>query len=73
MTNAEVRTASFKDVKAEVLQYAVYQRGPSDTSGYERDREWRREARSARGWEALADALPLNHKLRSAIELRVGW
>lgn len=73
MSNTESKASSFKATKEQALQCAVYHRGPCDTSGMERDREWRKEVRSARGWAALAEALPMGHKMRSTIALRAGW
>ena len=48
---------TIRGFKQEVLMQTVYQRGPGDTSGHERDVEWRKAVRKAKTWDALTDAV----------------
>ena len=66
---------SFAETKAHCCShaFAVHQRGPNDTSGFERDRAWRAEVRRARGWVQLYEALPYAHPLRRMVEERACW
>lgn len=43
--------------KAAVLTQTVYQDGPGDISGHERDKTWRQAVRKAKTWGALTDAV----------------
>ncbi len=62
---------SFHAVKALCWSAAIYQRGPNDTSGHQRDQEWRADVRRARGWAQLSEALPIGHPLRRMVDARV--
>ena len=46
-----------RSYKAAILAQNVYQRGPGDTSGHERDVAWRREVRKAKTWADLTSAV----------------
>ena len=48
---------TIRTFKKEVLMQTVYQRGPGDTSGHERDVEWRKEVRKAKTWDDLTSAV----------------
>lgn len=48
---------TIRTFKREVLMQTVYQRSPGDTSGYERDVEWRKAVRKAKTWDDLTGAV----------------
>lgn len=62
---------SFQAVKSLCWTAALYQRGPNDTSGHQRDQEWRADVRRARGWAQLSEALPIGHPLRRLVDARL--
>lgn len=54
---------TIREFKEAARTRLVYQRGPNDTGGWERDSDWRGVLCKARSWAQVTEALPSLHPM----------